>query len=33
MAMPLRTLEPGYVGAWLAVTKTQPDALNSWVTP
>ena len=28
-AMPLRPLEPGYVGARLAVPKTQPDALNS----
>jgi hypothetical protein len=31
MAMPLRTLEPGYIGAWLAVPKTQTDTLNSWI--
>jgi hypothetical protein len=31
MAMPLRFLEPGYVGAWLAVPQTQTDALNSWM--
>ncbi len=30
-AMPLRTLEEGSVGIQLAVPKTSPDALNSWL--
>ena len=28
MAMPLQSLEPGFVGAWLAVPQTQREELN-----
>ncbi len=31
MAMPLRLRVPEGVGAWLAVPKTQRNALNNWI--